>query len=68
METSRKQMLRTLARKNAALGAVQIGSLSSKQLAIDQAQWRATEALAQRQATREEKSPESPMATFCAVV
>jgi len=68
METSRKQMLRTLARKNAALGAVQVGCLSRAQLAIDQAQWRATEALMQCRAMPDEKSPESPLATFCTVI
>ena len=41
-DRARDKMLRTLARENLKLGAVQIGQLSAKQLRLDQAQWQAT--------------------------
>lgn len=60
-EVKRKSMLRNLARKNAALGAVQIGQLSKKQLAIDKAQWDATATMVAGWAT--EKPVEAPKQT-----
>lgn len=62
-DRTRDKMLRELARKNLLLGAVQVGQLSKKQLAIDRALWAARDG----KPAEDSKETPSTMATWASI-